>query len=346
MSLAGIGLADHPVTQKGVAFLRASARPDGSWPIDTNLATWVTTLSVNALGDALPTDARAPIRDWLLAQQYREEHPYTLAAPGGWAWTPLPGGVPDADDTPGALIALRNLGDLTDTTREAARQGCTWLLNLQNRDGGIPTFCRGWTNLPFDRSSPDLTAHTLRAWLAWRDELPELQPNIDDALQRAARFLAQSEGAGMDGWSPLWFGSQHAPDEINWTYGTAKVLLALNEPTQQALPGGALRVTRGKNALLELQRADGAWGGFKGGEPSIEETGLALEALAGVSENDIDAQAALEKARDRGAQWLVEQVESGAWTKPSPIGFYFAKLWYFEKLYPMIATVAALTRLR
>jgi squalene-hopene/tetraprenyl-beta-curcumene cyclase len=346
MSLAGIGLADHPVTQKGVAFLKASARPDGSWPIDTNLATWVTTLSVNALGEALPADARAPIRDWLLAQQYREEHPYTLAAPGGWAWTPLPGGVPDADDTPGALIALRNLGDLTDTTREAARQGCTWLLNLQNRDGGIPTFCRGWTNLPFDRSSPDLTAHTLRAWLAWRDELPELQPNIDDALQRAARFLAQSEGAGMDGWSPLWFGSQHAPDEINWTYGTAKVLLALNEPTQQALPGGALRVTRGKNALLELQRSDGAWGGFKGGEPSIEETGLALEALAGVSENDIDAQAALEKARDRGAQWLVEQVESGAWTKPSPIGFYFAKLWYFEKLYPMIATVAALTRLR
>ena len=346
MSLAGIGLADHPVTQKGVAFLKASARPDGSWPIDTNLATWVTTLSVNALGEALPADALAPIRDWLLAQQYREEHPYTLAAPGGWAWTPLPGGVPDADDTPGALIALRNLGDVTDATREAARQGCTWLLDLQNRDGGIPTFCRGWANLPFDRSSPDLTAHTLRAWLMWRDELPELQPHIDAAIQRAARFLAQNEGAGMDGWSPLWFGSQHAPDEINWTYGTAKVLLALNEPTQQALPGGALRVTRGKNALLELQRADGAWGGFKGGEPSIEETALALEALAGVSENDIDAQAALEKARDRGAQWLVEQVESGAWTKPSPIGFYFAKLWYFEKLYPMIATVAALTRLR
>jgi squalene-hopene/tetraprenyl-beta-curcumene cyclase len=346
MSLAGIGLADHPVTQKGVAFLKASARPDGSWPIDTNLATWVTTLSVNALGDALPTDALAPIRDWLLAQQYREEHPYTLAAPGGWAWTPLPGGVPDADDTPGALIALRNLGDVTDATREAARQGCTWLLDLQNRDGGIPTFCRGWTNLPFDRSSPDLTAHALRAWLMWRGELPELQPHIDAAIQRAARFLAQNEGAGMDGWSPLWFGSQHAPDEINWTYGTAKVLLALNEPTLQALPSGALRVTRGKNALLELQRADGAWGGFKGGEPSIEETGLALEALAGVSENDIDAQAALEKARDRGAQWLVEQVESGAWTKPSPIGFYFAKLWYFEKLYPMIATVAALTRLR
>ena len=346
MSLAGCGLADHPVARKGVEFIQASVRPDGSWPIDTHLATWVTTLSVNALGDALPAEDRAPIREWLLAQQYREVHPFTDAAPGGWSWTPLPGGVPDADDTPGALLALKQLGDLDDTTRAAARAGCEWLLDLQNRDGGIPTFCRGWTNLPFDRSSPDLTAHTLRAWLAWRDELPELTDRIDEAVHAAARFLAQSEGAGMDGWTPLWFGNQHEPEEINWTYGTAKVLLALNQPEQQTLPGGALRVTRAKNALLEMQHETGAWSGFKGGEPSIEETALALEALAGVSENDEDAQAKLEAARDRASLWLIEQVESGVWTEPSPIGFYFAKLWYFEKLYPMIATVGALRRMQ
>ena len=189
-------------------------RADGSWPIDTHLATWVTTL-VNALGEALPDEDRAPIRQWLLAQQYREVHPFTDAAPGGWSWTPLPGGVPDADDTPGALLALKQLGDIDDTTRDAARAGCVWLLDLQNRDGGIPTFCRGWTNLPFDRSSPDLTAHTLRAWLAWRDELPELADRIDAAIHAAARFLAQSEGAGLDGWAPLWFGNQHEPHEIN-----------------------------------------------------------------------------------------------------------------------------------
>src|SRR5262249_20475437 len=49
MSLAAIGHADHPVVQRGVEFLIASAREDGSWPIDTNLATWNTTLAVNAL---------------------------------------------------------------------------------------------------------------------------------------------------------------------------------------------------------------------------------------------------------------------------------------------------------
>ena len=65
-----------------------------------------------------------------------------------------------------------------------------------------------------------------------------------------------------------------------------------------------------------------------------------------MSENDEDAQAKLEAARTRAALWLIEQVESGEWIEPSPIGFYFAKLWYFEKLYPMIATVGALSRMQ
>ncbi|MFO0796557.1 MAG: hypothetical protein U0804_03710 [Gemmataceae bacterium] len=42
--------------------------------------------------------------------------------------------------------------------------------------------------------------------------------------------------------------------------------------------------------------------------------------------------------------WLVEAVETGRFREASPIGFYFAKLWYFEKLYPLIFTVAALGR--
>ena len=45
----------------------------------------------------------------------------------------------------------------------AVDRGVKWLLDLQNRDGGWPTFCRGWGKLPFDRSGADLTAHALRA---------------------------------------------------------------------------------------------------------------------------------------------------------------------------------------
>ena len=118
MSLISMGLSEHPVIESGLTFLLKSVRTDGSWPIDTNLATWCTTLSVCALESAngelrhlSDTDA-GRIRDWLLGQQYQVEHPYTRTAPGGWAWTDSPGGVPDADDTPGALIALWHLRTL------------------------------------------------------------------------------------------------------------------------------------------------------------------------------------------------------------------------------------------
>jgi squalene-hopene/tetraprenyl-beta-curcumene cyclase len=35
-------------------------------------------------------------------------------------------------------------------------------------------------------------------------------------------------------------------------------------------------------------------------------------------------------------------VETGRHRDSSPIGLYFAKLWYYEKLYPLVFTVSAL----
>jgi squalene-hopene/tetraprenyl-beta-curcumene cyclase len=344
MSLAGSGQADHAVTRKGVEFLINSARPDGSWPIDTNLATWLTTLSVNALGKAgahLAPAERSAIREWLLRQQYAVEHPYTHAAPGGWAWTDLPGGVPDADDTAGALLALKALGDIDERVRAAAEAGVRWLLDLQNRDGGVPTFCRGWGALPFDRSAPDLTAHAVQAWQAWLAELPDtLRRRISEAVPRAIGFLARAQR--RDGsWAPLWFGNQDEPGEENPTYGTSRVLLALGA----AAGFDADRVARLRAGavkwLLKAQRADGSWSGFLGGPPSVEETALAVEALAGErGSGDKEVLAAVAN----GAEWLVKRIEAGGWTQPAPIGFYFARLWYFEKMYPLIFAVGALTR--
>ena len=51
-------------------------------------------------------------------------------------------------------------------------------------------------------------------------------------------------------------------------------------------------------------------------------------------------------AVERGLTWLVERIEAGGLHDPTPIGFYFAKLWYYEKLYPIIFSVAALGRAR
>jgi squalene-hopene/tetraprenyl-beta-curcumene cyclase len=180
MALINAGQGGHPVVERGIGFILASARNGCSWPIDTNLATWNTTLTINALGQAWPegwktTEQWRSIMRWVLSCQYLERHPFTNAAPGGWGWTNLSGAVPDADDTPGALLALRHLshqvswtsGEQTEIA-DAAGRGVDWLLGLQNRDGGWPTFCRGWGRFPFDRSGADITAHVIRGLLAWK----------------------------------------------------------------------------------------------------------------------------------------------------------------------------------
>ena len=336
MSLAAMGLREHVVARKGVEFLAASQRTDGSWAIDTNLATWTTTLAIKALPPrTLSPEQRLTLREWLLGQQWRAEHPYTHAAPGGWAWTDLPGGVPDADDTPGALLALTRLGAVDEITQAAGCAGVRWLLGLQNSDGGIPTFCRGWGALPFDRSSPDLTAHTLRAWNAWRTLVAaDDRPRLARATARALTFLKKTQRA--DGsWVPLWFGNEHAPDDENPLYGTAMVVSALREVAEADEPGAAALARRGAEWIACAQNDDGGWGGVRGVVSSTEETALAVEALAGTEHVG---------AFQRGVEWLVSRVESGAWREPSPIGFYFAKLWYHEKLYPLVWTTAALAK--
>ena len=61
MSLIGAGDGGHAVVREGLKFLVDSARPDASWPIDTDLTTWVTTLALNALG-GIDDPAPAPDR--------------------------------------------------------------------------------------------------------------------------------------------------------------------------------------------------------------------------------------------------------------------------------------------
>ena len=340
MSLAGMGLAQHPVAVRGVGFLVASQRDDGSWPIDTNLATWCTTLSVSALAAGgglaghLDPRGRDEVRGWLLGQQWQRPHPYTSAAPGGWAWTDLPGGVPDADDTCGAVAALAALAAADDRpdrddVRRAAAAGLGWLADLANRDGGIPTFCRGWGRLPFDTSCPDITAHFLRAVEAWKNRVAG---SVDAAAARAAAYLSRTQ-AGDGSWCPLWFGNEQHPAQINPTYGTAKVVLSTLD-------------RRGAEWLITAMRPDGGVGPAPGLPASIEETAVAVEALARVAADLPDA-AVRSRARtavEAGAAWLVDRTAGGTAFDPAPIGLYFARLWYAEDLYPLVFTVAALER--
>jgi len=194
------------------------------------------------------------------------------------------------------------------------------------------------------------------------------------AMRSGLTFLKKAQRP--DGsWLPLWFGNQHAPNDENPTYGTAKVLAAFQALGRMSDESAV----RGARWLVENQNPDGGWGAGPGTPSSVEETALALEALLGQRshhaprdepsaatawqtgrtpiaqstsqggsavphaerEGYIDGVAA---AISLGLSWLIPRVEDGRFREPSPIGFYFAKLWYFEALFPLIFTVAALRK--
>ncbi len=405
MNLAAMGQGHLPVARDCLRFLLDARLADGSWPIDTNLATWVTSLTIRGLGQRRPNtiDCRSapPSRvpssrvsnrlqlsgdvqplvtartiRWLLACQHRRRHPFTGANPGGWGWTDLSGAVPDADDTPAALLALHSidwspaeLQRLEQQALDAVGWGLKWLLRLQNRDGGWPTFCRGWGTLPFDRSGTDLTAHAIRALHVWAPHLERIaQQSNSNALRR--KFLSQKSlspksirtavergftylerNQRSDGsWLPLWFGNQDRPDEDNPVYGTGKVLLAYG--LLERLDARAAQL--GRDYLIHNQNGDGGWGGGPSqaydfncrdtalagtgthSGSTIEETAVAVEGLM------CGGQRAGDSSIMQALDWLVQAIQSGRLECASPIGFYFAKLWYHERLYPTVFSLGAL----
>ena len=182
----------------------------------------------------------------------------------------------------------------------------------------------------------------------WRIEIGD-----NFIADRIPKVLSTSREQRPDGsWLPLWFGNQHAKDDINPVYGTRRVLAAYRDLGLKDSPESQ----RGVAYLLSVQNADGSWGGAKDCPSSVEETALAAEVLLDlVKQNPSPGSQSLatlspqsrgegKAAVERGLAWLVEAVESGRFREASPIGFYFAKLWYYEKLYPLIFTVAALGR--
>ena len=320
MCMSGAGYREHPVTQKAAQFLVNTVRTDGSWPIDTDLSGWLTSLSIRVLGDDLPN------RDFLLSQlknnQTKAEHPFTGAKAGGWGWSDL--------RTSGALIALHHL---THGVRcKGVKSGVKWLMALQNNDGGMPTFCKGWGKLPFDRSSADITAHALLALGSWRKQLPAaLQIQVENSEKRLLTWL-ETHQAEDGSWTPLWFGDQDSDDEASPVYGTATALDYLAQ-----LSFSSTMTQRGIEFLLQSQNEDGGWGGKKGVESKATLTGKALSALAGYADTP-------KVAMERAVDYLLKRHEEGTLLMNEPIGLYFARLWYSEELYPLIFVLDGLKK--
>jgi hypothetical protein len=226
----------------------------------------------------------------------------------------------------------------------AILQGCIWLLKIQNKDGGIPTFCKGWGRLPFDQSCADLTGHALLAWIKTLDILREKVPNgiyreILGGIRKATKYLKRKQDSeGF--WLPLWFGSQLTDDKHNPVYGTSRVGTYLHDCIDCKILDSNIKnqftdmLLKAQKYIKNQQNIDGSWGASKDKNGTIEETSLAISTIA-----NYDIEAGL-----KGLKWIENQI-SGNGIKSSPIGLYFASLWYDEKMYPLIFYIEALRRI-
>lgn len=344
------GYRDSAVVKNGIQFLQKTLRNDGGWPIDVDLSVWVSSLAIKSLRDHLPQildgQKQKALSEYFLSIQNIEVHPFNGTTPGGWGWTNYSGSVPDGDDTSGVILALIKLAESDHNSYSMQiKSACGWLSKLQNRNGGFPTFTRGWGKLPFDQSCNDLTGHVVlavsKAIDYFKSDFPKSKiKGYKKLVERAVHFLSKnqrSDGSLL----PLWFGNQYTEGNRNPVYGTARVITYLHDSLVYEWMDAGLKneieliVEKGKNYLLDSQNEDGSWGGDVGIIGSIEETSLALSAIIYTSE---------EQKIEKGFDWLDRQFQSQG-LKASPIGLYFASLWYHEKMYPLTAYLEAVSRM-
>ena len=334
MCLAEGSFREHEVTQRCAQFLVDTVREDGSWPIDTNLSGWLTSLASKVLPHNGIVDVEG-LANIIKGNATTFVHPFTSAVPGGWGWSDLSGSVPDGDDTSGALVALYHLTQGKSSLE--VENGLRWLMQLQNNDGGMPTFCKGWGKLPFDRSTPDITAHAILAMGLW---LPCLEGQLKTDVQKSLdRMLAWMEdtiendnGNEASGWVPLWFGDQDATDEKAPVYGTATAidyLMSAHHPAATKLAQSQI------DFIIRTQNDDGGWGGNKDVKSKVTFTSRALAALAHFPDK-------YEDTKNRGWEYLYKRHKEGTLYEREPIGLYFSRLWYSEELYNVLFLLNAL----
>ncbi len=231
---------------------------------------WDTVLAAHALAQSgLPSDHASLARaaSWLLGKQTRRAGDWSArnpVPPGGWYFEGRNEFYPDVDDTCMALMVLQQAraggsgggdGDGEAAQAQAIARGLTWMLGMQNRDGGWGSFDRdndkAWlTHVPFadhnamiDPSTADITGRVLEC-LSFFPEFGAWHP----VVARATQFLRDQqtpEGAWYGRWG------------VNYIYGTWQVLRGLARVGQDM---DALYVRRAVRWLLDHQNPDGGWG--------------------------------------------------------------------------------------
>jgi squalene-hopene/tetraprenyl-beta-curcumene cyclase len=292
--------------------------------------------------------------EWLLKTQHAFASPLTGAPAGGWGASDAAGAEPTVIATSAALIAVRPFFDRDEATNlgieQAASAGVRWLLRLQNADGGFSTFgCNA-------ESEVDPTAYAMRALESWQSKIEGAKCSA--AIARAFAYL---ESAQRDDGSfvPRWFGNSHQRGHENPVIGTSLVLAACADIGR----ADSAMAQRAASWLIGAQHSTGGWGpprapvdyseddrpaNFRSWREndalakfcSVEETAAAVSALMPIAATN----ATYERYVSRGISWLADSVEHDGHRQPAIVGFYFWRIWYYDRLYPLALAAGALSR--
>jgi squalene-hopene/tetraprenyl-beta-curcumene cyclase len=300
---------------------------------------WDTVLAGYALLQAgVPPEGPAMERatSWLLAKQTRRPGDWSIrnpVPPGGWYFEHRNEFYPDVDDTCMALMVLSYGPAATEDPRRAAAiaRGLTWMMGMQNADGGWASFDRDndrqWlTEVPFadhnamiDPSTADITARVLESLSYF-----PAYGRTHAAVERAIAFIRKDQTT-----EGCWYGRWG----VNYLYGTWQVLRGLGRIGEDM---DALYVKRAARWLTERQNGDGGWGesiasydhtGPKGvGASTPSQTAWALMGLIAVGE--VNSQAVR-----RGVAHLVDGQRDGTWAQALWTGTGFPRVFYLNYHY-------------
>jgi squalene-hopene/tetraprenyl-beta-curcumene cyclase len=355
LALRALGYsADDPVTAREIGHLEDFEIEEGDTlrmqPCVSPV--WDTALAMFSLQEAgLPLDHPALVKaaEWLLDRQVLVGGDWQVInrgiKPGGWAFEFRNDFYPDVDDTGFVLMALQRVA-YPDSSRleEAMRRATTWVLSMQNRDGGWGAFDKNnnstfLTRVPFadhnamiDPSTGDVTARVLEylGRLKW--------PASDPRIQRGVRFLQRDQMP--DG---AWYGRWG----VNYVYGTSGALRALETLGLR----NRAECQRAAAWLRSVQNPDGGFGEactsydvpeLKGqGHTTASQTAWGLIGL--LAAGDIT-----EPAVKRAITYLVDQQrDNGSWSEAAFTGTGFPRVFYLKyHLYRDVFPLYALARYR